>query len=655
MRPSDWLRWILPLVLLTGCGAGAEEDSTAPPAAWTLDGAEGCNPIATAWDCLLPFPSDFLRVEDAAQPSGHRISVPAVAQPLASDGTRLDLLAGFPVDGFSILQQVAVRIPGGLDEGDLMGPMGEPDATLKPGNPTLILDAETGAPVPHMAELDPRPKSIDDHSLMLRPLIPLAHDRRYVVVVQGLKRPDGVPVAAPAEFAALRDETAAVGPAAEHLARYFEGRVFPVLAKAGVTRGGVVLAWDFTTMSAAGARSDLLAMREDLLAAFAQSAPEVTIGKVTEAPAANVARAVEGTVTVPLYLQSDEPGAKMTRDASGRPLAKTTAQVPFAAVISAAALAQAVTGTAPLVQIGHGFFGGRDELGSGPVLAQLQQLGGVGFATDWWGLSTPDAAHIVSDLVTETHLTLRFVDRLHQAMVNALVVAEAMRTTLRQAPAFQSGGEAIAGTQPLGYYGSSLGHILGGTYVALSPVIERAVFGVGGAGFGMIMPRSVAFAQLMALVDVRAATRLETLKALLILQIGLERIDPITWAGVLRRDTLPGGPDAREVLLQIGVGDASVPNMTAHVHARGLDIGHLQPAPRPVWGLPGVKGPHDGSALVEFDFGATDPAPKAWPPTHANEVHEAVRRLKSGVAQITAFLGPIGQIEQTCEGACDPN
>ena len=537
MRRSDRLCCLLFVALLAGCGGSAEDEVTpaGSPAAWTQGGPEvgdGCNPLARAWDCLLPFPSDFLRIPDPTLPSGHRVLVPASAQPLAADGTRMDLLARYPVDGFSILQQIALRIPGGVDDSGLTGPAGDPNATLKSSSQTLILDTTTALPVPHMAEIDPRPKSVDDRSLVLRPLVPLAHGRRYIVLVQGLQRPEGAPIKAPAEFAALRDQTPPVDAAADHLARYFEGRIFPIIAAATVERAGLLLAWDFTTISAADARGDLLAMREDLLASFAKAAPAVTIETVTDFPAPSVARAIEGTVQVPLYLDHDKPGAFMTRDATGRPEARSTVEVPFAAVISAAALALEVTGTAPLVQIGHGFFGGRGELGSGPVIDQLQQLAAIGFATDWWGLSLPDAGPIVSDLVTQTDLTPRFVDRLHQAMVNALVVGEAMATSTRQQPAFQQGGKAIAGAQPLGYYGSSLGHILGGTCVAVSPRIERAVFGVGGAGFGMIMPRSVAFAQLLALVDVRAANRLETLKALLLLQLGLERIDPITWAAV---------------------------------------------------------------------------------------------------------------------------
>ena len=644
------------LVALAACGTAEEADeASSPPEAWTAAGPDGCNPIAAAWDCLLPYPSDFVRVADASLPSGHRLQVPPSAQPLSSKGVPLDLLANYPADGFSILPQIGVRIPGGLRETDLTGPLADPEATLENTSSTLILDAATGTPVAHLAEIDPRPISIDDRSLVLRPLVPLDHERRYVVVLQGLKHAAGAAVAAPPGFAALRDEDPPASAQARHLTRYFKAHVFPVIERAGVARASVQLAWDFTTGSAAHARDDLLAMRADLLERLAKAPPAAVIDSVVEAPSAIVGRRIEGTVTVPLYLEDDQPGASMVRDGAGRPVALASAEVPFAAIISAAALAQPATHTATVVQVGHGFFGGRGELTSGSVRAQLQQLAAVGFAVDWWGLALNDAGPIVADIAGQTETALRFVDRLHQAMVNSMVVAEAMRTSLRQQEPFKRDGQPITGDGPMRYYGSSLGHILGGTYVALSPHIDRAVLGVGGAGLGMIMPRSVSFGQLLAIFDLRTGDRLETFKALLILQSGFERIDPITWAGLLRRDTLPGSPTEREVLMQIGIGDSSVANMTAHVHARALDIPHLKPAPRPIWGLSAVTAPHGGSALVEFDFGAADPAPTARPPTDANQVHDGVRYVAAAMAQITAFLRSGGQVEQTCAGPCDPN
>ena len=109
-----------------------------------------------------------------------------------------------------------------------------------------------------------------------------------------------------------------------------------------------------------------------------------------------------------------------------------------------------------------------------------------------------------------------------------------------------------------------------------------------------------------------------------------------------------------EELLQIGIGDAQVPPLAAHVHARALGARHLQPAPRPIAGLAEVTGPHAGSALVEFDFGISPlPAERNIVLADDNEAHEGVRKLDAAQEQIDRFLRN-GVIESFCEGPCDP-
>ncbi len=657
MKPFE-LRWLslAMMCLWAACSDGADVDEPESPTSWTAsgpgDGEQACNPLSRDWDCLLPFPSDFLRVVDDSLASGHRIHVPGAAQPQTKQGAGMDLLAQYPIDGFSILSQIAVLIPGGMDDGPLAGPTEDPAESLKPDHATLILDAITGAPVAHISEVDPRPHDVDDRAVVIRPLVPLQHDRRYVVVVQGLSRPGGAAIAAPTGYAALRDGDDG---APARLSAYFEHRVFPVLEKAGVTRDATLLAWDFTTGTATHLRADLLAMRSQVLQRLAESAPAVAIDLVEKNPTPDVARWIEGTVEVPMFLDGEGAGARLVRDDQGVPTASDAAvKVPFAALIPAVTLASAATRTVRVVQLGHGFFGGRDELNSGASRQLLHRMGAVGFALDWWGLSLIDSGTVVADIAGAPEQALRFVDRLHQAMANQLVLADAMRTAIPALPAFDLAGTTIPSSGPVQYSGNSLGHILGGTYVAIAPRVERAALGVGGAGFGMIMPRSVAFAQLLGVVNVRMADRLETLKAQLILQMGLDRIDPVVWADEVRVSQLADSPKVREVLLHTGIGDTSVPDMTAHVHARALGIGHLQPAPRAIWGLKPVTGPHAGSALVEFDFGVPDPAPTARSPKGPNKVHEAVRHLEAVISQLDAFLRVGGKVVQTCDGPCDP-
>ena len=64
---------------------------------------EGCNPLASGWDCLLPFPSDVFMAQDPGMPSGRRVAIPEVALPKDSRGDSVDFNRFHPSDGFSHL------------------------------------------------------------------------------------------------------------------------------------------------------------------------------------------------------------------------------------------------------------------------------------------------------------------------------------------------------------------------------------------------------------------------------------------------------------------------------------------------------------------------------------------------------------------------
>ena len=84
----------------------------------------------------------------------------------------------------------------------------------------------------------------------------------------------------------------------------------------------------------------------------------------------------------------------------------------------------------------------------------------------------------------------------------------------------------------------------------------------------------------------------------------LDRIDPITYAD---REALERAAAARSgsrrVLLQVGLGDAQVPNAGSYLHARALGVKLLMPSPASVFGLESVTAADGASALTLFDFG----------------------------------------------------
>ncbi len=637
------------LLALLGSGCGSDDE------ALPLAIPEGCNPLAAEHDCLLPYPSDQFLVEDDGQPSGRRLALPPAALFADRDGRPVDLVSLHPADGFSPGTQILALFPQGVDDSNLVGATDDPNDSVGPDSPTILLDVESGEPVMHLAELDPRAELDARRGLLLRPLVRLRDHHRYVVAIRRLRGTDGSLLPAPEAFRRIRDGGDTSHPALAPLANRYETDVMAPLQAAGVARSELQLAWDFTTRTIDSATGDMLAVRQQTMDYFASQPAVVTVQSVEDQPEAHTFRRIEATVRVPLFLTDAEPGAMLHRDGSGAVAQNGTVEVPFTVLVPESVAALSSDGPpARLLQYGHGFFGQRSEV-NGFVDQLADERGLVVVAADWWGMSKADMTAITDDIIADTERTMRFTDRLHQAMANFLAVSFAASGPLAALPELQIGPSPLYETSPIYFYGLSMGHILGGTYLALSPLIERAVLGVGGADLSLIMFRSGPFIGFLGFIAIRFPDELSQQKLAIQIQSSFDRVDPLTYAPWVLGEPLPGGPTARQLLLQIGIGDAGVPNLASHLHARALGLSHLQPAPRPIAGLPPADAPHGGSAIVEFDFGI-DPLPgiQAIPPTSSTEAHDGVRLLEAAKEQLDRFLQPGGLIEHTCDGLCDP-
>ncbi|MBI2898487.1 MAG: hypothetical protein HYY06_33355 [Deltaproteobacteria bacterium] len=636
-------------IVAVGCGDGTSR----PLPELTIPA--GCNPLASDADCLLPFPSDFFLVEDAAGQNGRRVELGDAALLKSPSGAPVRPPGRYPSDGFSPGTQILALFGTAVDPAPLVFHTGDVAASLGDESPTVILDAATGERVLHFAEIDPRAEDDAKRALALRPLVRLRDQTRYVVAIRGLAAPDGAPITAPEGFRRIRDGQAEDDEILSPLAERYEREVFPVLELAGVDRAGLLLAWDFTTQSEQSVTGDMLAVRDDLVDRLGRAPPEVTVVEVADDVDDFIARRIAAEIEVPLYMESAEPGALLNRDEAGRVVANGTAQVPVTVLVPRSVALADEGATAPrLLQFGHGFFGGRGEIDSSFVPEFADRFGFVVVAADWWGMSRADMTGLLDAIATDPSHALDFTDRVHQGMANFIALAEAAAGPLRDLDEMQI-GRAADYDDAVYYYGISNGHILGGTYLALSPRIERGVLGSGGADYSFMMFRAHPFAAFLFVIEMFVPDPLDIQKFAALSQATFDRIDPITYAPHVLGDTYAGSPAGRRVLIQIGVGDSEVPNLASHLHARALGIPLLAPAPRQVAALEEVPAPLDGSAMVEFDFGV-DPLPgiEAVPPEETNPVHEAVRRLDASMRQVDAFLRPDGRIEATCEGPCDP-
>ena len=632
-------------------GVDTDDDSGSP----AYEAPPGCNPLAAELDCTLPLPSDvFLRPGDGG--AGDRlITMTPEAVVMGDDGTPVDPTVLHPADGWSVHPTVLALLPALPDESQLTFLTDDVTATLEPGSTTLIIDTETGQPVLHFAELDPRPEDPARRALIMRPLVRLEHARRYVVAIVGLDDASGAPIPAPEGFGHIRDRTAELDSATAALAERYDAEVFPVLEELGVVREDIVLAWDFTVRSEEDASGDLLAIRDDLIARLDEVPPAASMLGEIERDEEEGMRFMNLAIEVPYYLEGDaEPRHDICRTDGGVEPCGGTLSVPVYVGIPDAVWDDPST-PARVIHYGHGFFGGRTEIDKGPAVEFATATNTVLIGVDWYGFAQVDLASISEDIVSRPQIALRFVDRVHQAMANQIALTRAIQTTLPELVVNDSGA-TLYDSSEVYYYGLSNGHILGGAFLALSPDIKVAAVGAGGGAYTTIMFRSLNFLPLEFVLRQTISDALEQQKWAALAQLALDRIDPIQYAPWVLERPLPGARSDRRVLMQTGLGDVSVPFVAARLHARALGIPLMIPAARQVPAIDTVPYPSD-SGFVEVDFGLPEPVPgtRQLFPDGPNEVHEGVRVQPAIIEQLDAFFRAGGQVTHTCDGACDPN
>jgi hypothetical protein len=469
---------------------------------------------------------------------------------------------------------------------------------------------------------------------------------------------DGDPVPAAPGFKRLRDASAASHPVLSQLEEHYELNLFPQLADAGVDRAELQIAWDFTTGSVEHTQKAMLQMRELAMADMEATPPVVTVVDATGPDVyddGTIFRRVRGTIQVPRFVENDYPGAMITRDANGDVVQNGYAEVEFVVLIPTSVGEATPLAAAPVVQFGHGFFGGTGETEGGFVRRFANDHGYVIMGINWWGQETSDIPDIIGNIMGDTSNAGNFTDRVHQGIINQLGVTYALKGGLLDAPEMHRDATRLYDPNEIYYYGISQGSILGKTYVSLSPHIEKAVFSVGGCSLPFMMFRSNNFLQFLVVIEVTVEDYLDQQKTVAMLHTIFDRKDPVSYINHIIDNKFPGSPASRQMLEQIGIADAQVPNMASHLCARIIDLPMLAPAPRAIPGLSELAGPLP-SAMVEFDFHVPEPYPGhfAVPAREDTESHEGVRRTTAGQAQIEAFFRPDGMVENFCDGPCDP-
>ena len=616
-----------------------------------------CDPIGG--QCLLPLPNDHFTVADSASVTGRRLAISSDSMPANVAGVHVDVTDQNRADGWSPGSTMLAEIKG-LDAGRSRIPtIADPSESLDADARIVVLDATTGMRVPFWAGLDAQADPGAQPLLMLHPSRNFRDGHRIVVGMRKLRDERGHKIAPSLAFAAYRDGQRTTD-------REFEARrpameqIFSDLDRAGVARGSLQLAWDFTVASTKSLTGRLITIRDDAFGALGSAAPQFTVDTVTESPNEFFARRIEGTVSMPLYLtDGGAPGGRLVLDAQGVPQRQPGT---FVAKYICNLPKTALPGPARLVLYGHGLLGDRSEV-NGSLTKRMAVDHNIAYcATDWSGMAEEDignAAGILQDLSKFPSLS----DRLQQGLLAFLYLGRVMvhPDGFSANAAFQVNGQPAIDRRNLYYDGNSQGAILGGALTAVAQDFTRSVLAEAGMNYSILLDRSVDFDDYLGVMRPSYPKRYDRVIGLEVAQLLWDRGETNGYANHITEHPLPNTPRHR-VLLIGAVGDHQVSEFSLRVEAATLEADAHVPIAAPgriVDANPGEffdrikRYPFSGSSYWLWDTGSPSSPADNVPPRAGHDPHDdtpnipGVRELKS------AFWQPHGSVTDVClAGPC---
>ncbi len=558
-----------------------------------------------------------------------------------------------------------------------------------PDAPIVIIDTETGQRHPFWSELDQHPSAVSagEQVLIMRPAINFTEGHRYVVALRNLKDSAGTEIAAGETFTAFKNG------ASNDVARqqHFDDNIFPVLEKAGIAKDDLYLAWDFTVASERNLSERMLHIRDD---AFAQlgdtdlsdrkvqgASPQFVVDSVENRndgwkdsrgrDHSQVIRRVQGRITVPNYMdriQQTEghvkgnqlpydvpaPGSRFFEDPTDSDTlpdqnpVESTVQVPFMCDVVISEDGEP-SEKRHGVLYGHGLLGTRSQLGD---LKSPRRNGPFwGCAADWWGMSSPDLPTVAA-ILTDISNVPSLADRAQQGFLNFMYLGRAMvhpqGFAAHEAFRGDNGKDVIKTATPSGqthlsYDGNSQGGIMGGSLVAVSPDIHRAILGVPGMNYSTLLNRSVDWEGSYAEIYYAAyQDPIERQIGFALIQMLWDRGESNGYAAHMTDDPYENTPK-HEVMLQVAYSDHQVANVAAEVEARTIGANVMQGlGPGRHWALDPfyelTSYPYKGSSLIYWDSGNATPPNGNLAPSEGSDPHGHPRSEPAAGWQEAVFL-----------------
>lgn len=650
-----------------------------------LDAAPGCDALDTT-RCMLPFPSDVFTKKDSSTSSGRRVNLPT-GQLVNTKGTPLDPTEWNRNDGFSPGTPMLTLLPGvdltksGATTIDDIG------RSVTKASASVVLDMTTGKRLPHWVEVDAAPGTPvvppEQRLTIVRAATSLPEGHHIAVALVGMVDTSGTAIEPSPAFRLYRDRLTTDDRRIESRRGEMD-KMLRALADAGVDRSKVTIAWDFTVASAESIAGPVLSLRDQAFAELGDGAPAFKVTETVTDPSElkpGVARIVRGTFDVPNYLTGDgSPGSRMTLDSDGKPQrGQGVITQPFSCVVPAAAVAGAGGTTRPVVY-GHGLLGSHSEVENDQASHIAVTNDMLYCATDWIGFAKGDLGQAAGTLADISGFPA-VADRSQQGLVGQLFMARLMRSPkgLSTDPAFQtSSGASIIDTTEAYYDGNSQGAIMGGAATAISTEWTKAVLGVPGMNYSILLSRSKDFDQYFVIMRGAYPDRTDQQLIYGVLQMLWDRFESNGFAEHMTDKPYANTPK-HQVQLHVAFGDHQVANITAEIEARTIGAKLRTPVladgrqnlAKPYWGLTEVsRFPFKGSLIEYWDSGTLPPPKGNITPIESPEFiaecgslsedeqeesapcadpHERPRRAEGTVEQKDAFFRPDGEVIDACD------
>jgi hypothetical protein len=646
-----------------------------------------CDPMDVT-ECWLPFPSMEFMKRDPNTTTGWRVHLqgnllPPLKGRIPMDPAFLNELDGFSTMGSILFYMVGLKEAHDAGVGQLQGPASIA-ASVTPQSITLLLDVNSSKLVAHSAEIDyldsARPL------VMVFPAQPLKHGNHYAMAVVNATDELGNVIEPSAHLTFLTTLASEVGSNQQVMdrANRFNDIVIPALELAApwvsVTKqpGILQMLFDFVTVSEDAQLGPVRAVRDATLAHVASASwsdwgDHVRLVRKIDNDCSQslIARTIHADIDVPWFLEGygrGHRGAVLDAAAVSHGIPTAIGAAKFVLHIPCS-LRHAASGAndrdakpiRAVMEYGHGLFYNRQEASETFLQQMAHDEGYVIMAMDWRGMSVFDLLVVAKVLLSRPRLFQAVRDNLIQGYANKFALLHFSQNGMLSMDWFrfesssQGDNARIVPTfnnkppVPV-FYGISQGGILGAGYVALSgatELLDRAILGVPGTPFALVMTRSLDFVGYDLLLLLNFYDNRHVRELLALVQMAW---DSVEGSGVL-------APPIREpcprMLLQAGLGDSVVPSIAAEALARGLNASILPNNPRSIYNVPvagAVDNTSDGPSVIltellyEKEYASL---PMDDTRMEGNSVHVCVRLDPAMIRQISEFINS-GQVLDVC-------